>query len=81
MVSNGCIAKTAKLKNRFSFDHEWTTLFSESVLETIVYSKFIISNSWSEDCANNRGYRTLKYAILFTEQTQYLPCNASIYEK
>jgi hypothetical protein len=81
MLQDGCIAKTVKLKNRFSFDHEWTIIFCEFVLETLLYSKLNISNSRSEDYANNSGYRTQKYAILFKVQTQYLPCNASIYDK
>lgn len=81
MLPDGYIAKTAKLKNRFSLDHEWTIIFCEFVLKTLAYSELNTSNSWSEDRANNGGYRTQKYAILYEEQTQYLPCNVSIYEK
>jgi hypothetical protein len=56
MLPDGCIA--AKLKNRSSLNHEWTIIFCEFVLETLVYSKLNVSNSCSEDYANNRHYRT-----------------------
>jgi hypothetical protein len=45
MLPNDCIAKTARLKKRFSFDHEWTTVFCELVPKTLVHSKLNTSNS------------------------------------
>jgi hypothetical protein len=45
MLPDGYIAKTAKLKNRFSLDHEWTIIFCEFVLKTLAYSELNTSNS------------------------------------